>query len=80
MIGWTLAHIAHLDGLTAYLATSPGGMDSVAIIAAGTPVDTPLVMAVQTGRFLAVLLLGPALAKGAARLTGATPKPRKERV
>lgn len=78
MIGWALAHIAHLDGLTAYLATSPGGLDSVAIIAAGTPVNAPLVMAVQTGRFLAVLLLGPPLAKGAARLTGATPKPGRE--
>jgi uncharacterized protein len=75
-IGWALARIAHLDALTAYLATSPGGADSVAIIAAGMPVDAPLVMAVQTGRFLAVLLLGPALARGAARLTGANLKPR----
>jgi len=69
-IGWVLAHIANLDGLTAYLATSPGGVDSIAIIAAGTPVDAPLVIAIQTGRLLAVLLLGPFLARGAARLTG----------
>jgi membrane AbrB-like protein len=68
-IGWMLARIAHLDALTAYLATSPGGADSVAIIAAGTSVNVPLVMAVQTGRFVAVLLLGPTLAKRAALLT-----------
>jgi uncharacterized membrane protein AbrB (regulator of aidB expression) len=54
--------------LTAYFATSPGGADSIAIIAAGTAVDTPLVMAVQTGRFLTVLVLGPTLARYAARL------------
>jgi membrane AbrB-like protein len=73
-IGWVLARIAHLDGLTAYLATSPGGADSVAIIASSTPVDASIVMAVQIGRFLSVLLLGPVLAKGAARLTGVTSK------
>lgn len=77
-IGWVLAHVSHLDALTAYLATSPGGADSIAIIAAGTHVDASLVMAVQIGRFLAVLLLGPVLAKGAMRLTGPTPKVRGE--
>jgi uncharacterized protein len=42
----------------------------VAIIAAGTTVDMPLVMTVQMGRFLAILLFGPALARSAAHLTG----------
>jgi membrane AbrB-like protein len=74
-IGWVLARLAHLDPLTAFLATTPGGADSVAIIAAGTRVDAPLVMAVQTGRFLAVLLLGPALAKAVARRALPSPKP-----
>lgn len=72
-IGWALTRIAHLDVLTAYFATSPGGADSIAIIAAGTSVDVSLVMAVQMGRFLAVLLFGPTLAKLAARLTPAAP-------
>jgi len=76
-IGWALAAIAHLDGLTAYLATSPGGADSVAIIAAATPVDASIVMAIQIGRFFAVLLLGPMLAKGAVRLIGITSKTRE---
>ena len=70
-LGWVLAQVAHIDALTAYLATSPGGADSIAIIAAGTPVDVPLVMAIQTGRFVAVLIFGPALAKRAAKFTRA---------
>ncbi|MBX6320622.1 MAG: AbrB family transcriptional regulator [Rhodospirillaceae bacterium] len=52
-----------VDPLTAYLATSPGGADSVAIIAASSRVDLPFVMAMQTARFLVVLLLGPSLAR-----------------
>lgn len=66
-----LALILHLtmgiDPLTAYLATSPGGMDSVAIIAASTNVDQPFVMAMQTIRFLIVLFTGPWLARVVAR-------------
>lgn len=59
-----------IDPLTAYLATSPGGADAVAIIAASSKVDVPFVMALQTGRFLVVLLIGPALARLVVRLTG----------
>jgi hypothetical protein len=77
-IGWAAARIGHLDVLTAYFATSPGGADSIAIIAAGTSVDVSLVMAIQMGRFLAVLLLGPTLAKLAVRLTPPFPPPAGE--
>jgi membrane AbrB-like protein len=55
--------VAGIDPLTAYLATSPGGADSVAIIAASTPVDLPFVMAMQTARFLVVLFVGPRIAR-----------------
>ncbi len=58
-----LAHVAHVDPLTAYLAMSPGGADSVAIIAASTPVDMPFIMAMQMARFLFVLFFGPAIAR-----------------
>lgn len=58
-----------IDPLTAYLATSPGGMDSVAIIAAASQnVNLSFVMSVQMLRFLIVLLFGPALARLVARL------------
>jgi uncharacterized protein len=62
-----LVKLAGVDPLTAYLATSPGGADSVAIIAAATPVNVPFVMTMQTARFLVVLLVGPALARRLAR-------------
>lgn len=64
---WALVQFGGKDPLTAYLATSPGGADSVAIIAASTPVDVPFVMAMQTLRFLLVLLIGPPLARFVAR-------------
>ncbi len=54
---------AGIDPLTAYLATSPGGADSVAIISAQTRVDVPFVMSMQIGRFLLVLVTGPWLAR-----------------
>jgi membrane AbrB-like protein len=49
--------------LTAYLATSPGGADSVAVIAAASAVDAGFVMAMQMVRFFMVLLFGPRLAR-----------------
>jgi membrane AbrB-like protein len=58
-----LVKTAGIDPLTAYLATSPGGMDSVAIIAASSKVDVPFVMALQTVRFMVVLLVGPTIAR-----------------
>jgi len=57
-----------IDPLTAYLATSPGGADSVAIIAASSNVDAAFVMSMQTLRFLSVILAGPALARFVAAL------------
>ena len=58
-----LVEFAGIDPLTAYLATSPGGADSVAIIAASSKVDVPFVIAMQTARFLVVLMTGPSLAR-----------------
>ncbi len=61
-LAWLLTEFAGIDPLTAYLATSPGGMDSVAIIAASSKVDVSFVIALQTVRFVFVLILGPPLA------------------
>ncbi|MDO8973295.1 AbrB family transcriptional regulator [Reyranella sp.] len=54
---------AGIDPLTAYLATSPGGADSIAIIAASTDVDVSFVMAMQTVRLLVVLFVAPYLTR-----------------
>ncbi|MGB3390190.1 MAG: AbrB family transcriptional regulator [Pseudaminobacter sp.] len=68
-LAWLLSRYLGVDPLTAYLATSPGGMDSVAIIAAAADnVNISFVMAMQTARFLFVLMLGPSLARLVARL------------
>ncbi len=62
-----LAQLLGMDLLTAYLATSPGGMDSIAVIAASAHVDLSFVMALQTARFLIVMIVGPPLARFVAR-------------
>jgi membrane AbrB-like protein len=62
-LAWLLMEFAGIDPLTAYLATSPGGMDTVAIIAASSKVDVSFVMALQTVRFALVLILGAPLAR-----------------
>jgi membrane AbrB-like protein len=62
LVGWL-----GVDPVTAYLATSPGGMDSVAIIAASSPVDVPFVMTLQVVRFFVIVLVGPSLAHFVAR-------------
>ncbi len=62
-LGWALAALTGIDGLTAYLATTPGGIDSVAIMALGSGADAPLVLAVQTLRLLAVILAGSLLGR-----------------
>jgi membrane AbrB-like protein len=69
-LAWLLHATVGTDPLTAYLATSPGGVDSVAIIAASSNVDVPFVMAMQMARFILVMLLGPTLARTVARWTG----------
>jgi len=68
-LAWGLHLALGTDLLTAYLATSPGGADSIAIIAASSKVDLPFVMAMQSARFLLVLLAGPGLARMVARWT-----------
>ena len=50
------------------LATSPGGVDSIAVIAATSTVDTSFVMVMQLARFLVVLLAGPLTCRWLARL------------
>lgn len=58
-----LVTLTGIDPLTAYLATSPGGMDSIAIIAASSHVDMGFVMSLQTARLVIVTLLGPSIAR-----------------
>jgi membrane AbrB-like protein len=63
VFGQLLAVAAGVDPLTAYLATTPGGLDVAAIIAADSDVDVPFVLAMQFARILVVLVTGPSLAR-----------------
>lgn len=75
VLACVLVAAADIDPLTAYLATSPGGADSVAIIAAASKVDVPFVMAMQTTRLVAVILLAPIITRfvAAPRVPGQLP-------
>lgn len=55
------------DPLTAYLALSPGGLDSIVIVATTSRVDMALVLTAQIMRLVIVMLAAPALAQWAAR-------------
>src|SRR4051812_45248403 len=64
VLAWVLTRFANVDALTAYLATSPGGLDSVAIIAASTPrVDLAFVLTLQSLRLLFAISFGPVIAR-----------------
>lgn len=64
LLAWGLTLLAHVDALTAYLATSPGGLDSVAIIAASTSqVNLPFILACQAMRLLLVIALAPPITR-----------------
>jgi membrane AbrB-like protein len=77
LLAWALARFAHVDPLTAYLATSPGGLDSVAIIAASTPrVDLSFVLALQSVRLLFVIGLAPLIARLVVRYSPHLQEPR----
>ena len=67
LMALALTHILQMDFMTAYLATSPGGLDTVAIIAAGTRADMSFIMAPQTLRLFTILLTGPAMARAISR-------------
>ncbi len=71
---WILTSFAGVDVLTAYLATSPGGLDSVAVIAMGSGCDVPFVLSFQTLRLFAVILAGPLVAKLICRIGGKSPE------
>jgi membrane AbrB-like protein len=63
LAGALLVVLMHVDPLTAYLATTPGGLDSVSIIALGSGSNVPLVLAIQMLRLFAVVATSPPLAK-----------------
>ncbi len=62
-LAYVIALLLHKDYLSVYLATSPGGLDSMAIIAVDSQADVSLVLAMQALRLFTVILVGPFLVK-----------------
>jgi membrane AbrB-like protein len=63
LLGALLAWVTPVDGLTAYLATTPGGLFAVLATAADSGSDVTYVMAVQLFRLLVILAFTPLLAR-----------------
>ena len=70
---WLIAELMGKDFLSVYLATSPGGLDSMAIIAMDTHSDVGFVLAMQTLRLFAVIISGGFLARQLIRFTEKKP-------
>lgn len=62
-LGGLLVATADVDPLTAYLATTPGGLYAVLATARGSGADVTFVLSVQLLRLFAMLLLAPLLAR-----------------
>ncbi len=69
--GAILSELAGTDLMTAVLATVPGSIDSIALIAVSTHADMSFVMMLQTTRLFAVVLFGPPVARILLRIASA---------
>jgi uncharacterized protein len=63
LLGALLSAVTGVDRLTAYLATTPGGLFAVLAIAAGSGSDVTYVLAIQVIRVFAMLLFAPVLGR-----------------
>ena len=67
VLAWILTREMGLDPVSAYLAATPGGLDSVAAVATELRGDTAVILTVHPVRLLCVLILGPWLVRGCSR-------------
>ena len=66
-LAWIIMPAMGLNFASAYLAATPGGLDSVAAVAAELHIDTTIVVTMHLVRILCVLLAGPWLARTCTR-------------
>jgi uncharacterized protein len=62
-----LMPLLKIDLLSAYLAATPGGLDSVAAIATDLKADAALILAVHSLRLISVVVIGPYMVQFVAR-------------
>jgi hypothetical protein len=75
MMGWVLVTLTGTDWFSAYLATTPGGINIAVILALDSGANVTLVLGFSLVRFLLVMLAGPPLVRWLVRLTGTAPVP-----
>ena len=63
LLGLLLTRFTGVDPLTAYLATTPGGLFAVLATAADSGSDVTYVLAVQVIRLVVMLLMAPLLGR-----------------
>lgn len=63
LIAVALVALGLTDSITAFLASSPGGLSQMAALADAHGADAPLVAAVHTFRVVAVILVAPIIAR-----------------
>jgi membrane AbrB-like protein len=67
VLAWVVVIYLNVDPLTAFLATAPGGVDAVIVIAASSKADLAFVMTFQIVRMVLVVAVAPPLARWLAR-------------
>ncbi len=67
--GMALSLLTGTDWMSGMLATVPGSVESIALIAIASGADVTFVMTLQTIRMFAVVLLGPLVTTGVIRLS-----------
>jgi membrane AbrB-like protein len=69
-LAWIVMHEMGLNFVSAYLAATPGGLDSVAAVATELHVDTTIIVAMHLVRLLFVLVAGPWLVRASVHWFG----------
>jgi membrane AbrB-like protein len=80
VLAFLVEHLMHIGLVAAYLAATPGGLDSVAAVATDLHIDTTVVVSMHLVRLLCVLTFGPWLARWCAGTPKKTGMGRAETV
>ena len=72
-LAWIVSREMRISFASAYLAATPGGLDSVAAVATELRIDTTIVVSMHLVRLLFVLIAGPWLVRGCMRWFGRKP-------
>ena len=73
LLAWGLSLVTSIDVLDAYLATTPGGINAVLVVAFASGAHTGFVFAVQTLRLFVMVLAAPSIVRWVVRHTTSRP-------